>query len=1004
LNEATRNALKSIPGVLAPFVAIVDVLFAQNQTAIQNFFTSQPEIVSRQNSYLEANDSVQLRNTSLLEGFLPQLKLRRKQQQVLQSISAATKTEATMAEALLANTIAKTRVLHAANDSTQLALNDLITPEKLGLAARFYFRDTESGVPEVTRDAESNLDYSTSNNPLPANTTVPGSNILALWRGYLEAPENGFYNIEIEADSGATITLRLLGKEIALTHQDGTTQWRTTESIDLRGGTLYAIALTIQKVKNKVVVRWQTAGRGLEVIPATYLYSETLVSQLRSTYIRFLKVTSLATALKLTAGEIAHFATHADYKINGQGWLNSLPIGRSPAAAQLKGLRVALMALLDFAQFKSELSPDDERLLTLLKDPEAANRPTADADSLLFRITRWEAKSFADLLSHFEIPRVANISRLKTFRRIFNAYEPLKALGISASTLIDTANNKPSAITVRNLQSALRARYSESDWLNVLKPINDEMRGLQRDALVAYILHQMRQNADTQNIDTPDKLFEYFLMDVQMEPCMQTSRIRHALSSVQLFIERCLMNLETKVSPSTINAKQWAWMKRYRVWEANRKVFLYPENWLEPELRDDQSPFFKEAMSELLQGDITEDRAAVTLLNYLAKLEEVAKLEPCGIHFVENDTSKLEDDVAHVVARTAGANRKYFYRRREFGNWTPWEQIKLDIEDNPVIPVVWNDRLFLFWLRIIKQAPLDAANITTSTNQADKNEGTSLSNINLNTLKASAKKDAENTKITLQVVLCWSEYYNGKWQGTKTSDIDKPNHLGEFKVSGNDAFDRSTLSLNVYEDEGNLVVRIYGSKGGRSAFRLYNVHSLPVLETHGIPDRIEDAEKANFKFIGDIFNISYNELPSLERQVFKTQIDGRVVKSHNYPENGWIAPFFYEDSRHVFYVNTKERSVKVPDFTNYGYNPPTTVFQPPDFQILPVVVAPLPPIRDRFGSVMIDPRVTPLDSAPLQQFVTEDAYIKKGIVIKGTIRYGDKDIGPTGILLKQPNQ
>jgi hypothetical protein len=30
---------------------------------------------------------------------------------------------------------------------------------------------------------------------------------------------------------------------------------------------------------------------------------------------------------------------------------------------------------------------------------------------------------------------------------------------------------------------------------------------------------------------------------------------------------------------------EWDWHKRYRVWEANRKIFLYPENWIEPELR-----------------------------------------------------------------------------------------------------------------------------------------------------------------------------------------------------------------------------------------------------------------------------------------------------------------------------------------------------------------------------------------------------------------------------------
>jgi ATPase subunit of ABC transporter with duplicated ATPase domains len=30
---------------------------------------------------------------------------------------------------------------------------------------------------------------------------------------------------------------------------------------------------------------------------------------------------------------------------------------------------------------------------------------------------------------------------------------------------------------------------------------------------------------------------------------------------------------------------KWEWRKKYRVWEANRKIFLYPENWVEPDLR-----------------------------------------------------------------------------------------------------------------------------------------------------------------------------------------------------------------------------------------------------------------------------------------------------------------------------------------------------------------------------------------------------------------------------------
>ncbi len=226
------------------------------------------------------------------------------------------------------------------------------------------------------------------------------------------------------------------------------------------------------------------------------------------------------------------------------------------------------------------------------------------------------------------------------------------------------------------------------------------------DALVAFVLHKLRQNDETKHIDTPDKLFEYFLIDVEMDPCMKTSRIRQALSSVQLFIQRCLLNLEPQVVSSSIKARQWEWMKRYRVWEANRKVFLFPENWLEPELRDNKSPFFKDLESELLQGDVTDDAAATALVHYLEKLDAVAKLEICGMYNDENELGNEADDVVHVIARTAGARRTYYYRRQKGDTaWTPWEKVDLNIEDNPMLPVVWKGRLFLFWVSVLQEAP-----------------------------------------------------------------------------------------------------------------------------------------------------------------------------------------------------------------------------------------------------------------------------------------------------------
>jgi hypothetical protein len=41
-----------------------------------------------------------------------------------------------------------------------------------------------------------------------------------------------------------------------------------------------------------------------------------------------------------------------------------------------------------------------------------------------------------------------------------------------------------------------------------------------------------------------------------------------------------------------VRTVEWSWLKRYRMWRASRKEFLYPENWAEPELRDDKTPSF----------------------------------------------------------------------------------------------------------------------------------------------------------------------------------------------------------------------------------------------------------------------------------------------------------------------------------------------------------------------------------------------------------------------------
>jgi hypothetical protein len=734
LTAVTQAALKGLGAATLAFQQAVDGLFALSKDALDSFFARYPELKPLYDAYVASVEPIEMKRSKLLAAFRPALSRLRKQQQVLQRLSSAAVIDLASAQALV-NPSTAPYPLHAAVDKNQPALNDVLALETPGLAAQFFFRNTATGTVDKSDPAAANLEYAPLTNPLPANPT-PGAAISGIWTGSVEAPEAGFYNIIIEADAGATVALNLDGKARALA-QNGTL-WRNNDSIELQAGKLYDIVVKVEKVTQKLSVKWETPKRPREVVPGRYLYPPTVIAPFRDVYIRFLKATSLANILLITADELTHFATDTDDQINTDGWLNVLPVSGSADDATAAALLRPLETLLAFAEIKAAVSPADTQLLAALLDPVAA---TASADSLLFSLLRWDKISLTGLLTQLGAA-TADLKHFDLFWRVYDAFGLVQTMGISATALIKATTNDPGGDTVRDLQSALRARYDAASWRDIIQPINDQMRDLQRDALVAYILHQLREDPATAHIDTPDKLFEYFLMDVQMEPCMQTSRIRHALSSVQLFIERCLMNLEPHATLSSTMAKRWQWMKRYRVWEANRKVFLFPENWLEPELRDDKSPFFKEIESELLQSDITEEQAAIALLNYLAKLEEVAKLESCGIHYIAANPASQSNEVAHVVSRTAGAHRKYYYRRQEDGSWTPWEQIKLDIEDNPVIPVVWNDRLFVFWLRIMKKGP--------STSQGQVPGGSDLATLTL----------PADPKVTIQAALCWSEYYN----------------------------------------------------------------------------------------------------------------------------------------------------------------------------------------------------------------------------------------------------
>src|SRR4029077_2339882 len=123
-------------------------------------------------------------------------------------------------------------------------------------------------------------------------------------------------------------------------------------------------------------------------------------------------------------------------------------------------------------------------------------------------------------------------------------------------------------------KQAAKSKYEDDEWLTLAKPLRDVLREAQRSALVDYLVARPNPALNRNWKDASD-LYAYFLIDVEMSPCQLTSRIKQAISSAQLFVQRCLLHLETDVVADTrvdVNWTDWTWMKSYVIWEANRQV------------------------------------------------------------------------------------------------------------------------------------------------------------------------------------------------------------------------------------------------------------------------------------------------------------------------------------------------------------------------------------------------------------------------------------------------
>lgn len=722
----------------------------------------------------------------LAETFLPELQQRLNRQFIIDTMIAQVDTDPPILEALVTDE----RLL----GDPEVLINAFAESGKRGLSTAFEQKadSTWNYLEQPFATADTGWKSKSGQTSRPPNAAV------AHFEGYLEVPEPGGYRFYVQLDSaGMAFDLRFnhLPEPSFLQGTARADKLEFSDYLELKAGIAYHFSFEVRHLDGKDArLLVQSAKLPKDHLSQLKLFPFCTFSRGAQALILLSKALLLLQLMKFSERETRYLFTHPD-DFSGLD-LKALPTKQVTDSAKAVALFQQFLRLARYKQLKEEMAGGGDGLIEVFEYNEVHYLDTVYA--LIAELTRRDTLIVRDAAETiFSSP---DFSSEIPLLRLWDTLKASLCFGVPASTMkawtwiINPMASAQQRLEIaRNLKASLKARFEPETWLQVARPVFDRLRPRQRDALTALIMHLL-------DFSSLEKLYEYFLIDPGMEPVVQTSRIRLAIAAVQLFIQRCLLNLEKDVRPSDIvNADQWEWMKRYRVWEANRKIFLFPENWLEPEFRDDKSHLFTELESTLLQDDVSADLVEDALLDYLKKLDELARLDIVAMYCEHHE----EDDslnTLHVFGRTFGEPHKYFYRRYNGGEWTPWEPVSAEIEGDHLAPVVWRDRLYLFWVTFMDKA--DPGGQPGKIPNGTETGESAIANATLSQLAESLKSINRQKKVEVQ--LHWSEYIKGVWS--------TPESIGYFLA------DEDKMVIPVEMDFNRRSVSIYVvkeiSKGG----------------------------------------------------------------------------------------------------------------------------------------------------------------------------------------------
>ncbi|MEQ8474503.1 MAG: neuraminidase-like domain-containing protein [Marinoscillum sp.] len=361
--------------------------------------------------------------------------------------------------------------------------------------------------------------------------------------------------------------------------------------------------------------------------------------------------------------------------------------------------------------------------INLLPPPPWNNPVTNETEilSLLQDATGWSPAAVQELMSLFTISSLDQATGLLTnLQTCFSIMSSLGTDPVFMNSILELGGLDATAGTnwesyksvASNLLSKSVGQYG-SEWEQVSNSLMGDLSVGQRDTMLSLALSYL--NTMDPSINDATTTYEYLLTNVEIGTAAETSYIVEATGAAQLYLQRCRLRLEPGVNDlSNIGSEWWEWMLNYRVWQANREIFVYPENYMIPGLQQNASPDFQKFAQTLQQTNISPSNSNNSYLSsvnqggqnanvenaYVTYMQDFSQVS--DIQVVDSHYTKVGNEVVlYLLGRTKTSPYTFYYCYRPEGSpWSSWQKIDLTINAATGNLVYAFNRLFVFWVEV----------------------------------------------------------------------------------------------------------------------------------------------------------------------------------------------------------------------------------------------------------------------------------------------------------------